>query len=153
MKYNIPEVWEIEIENIVLDLNWTLSVKWEIPKWVRERLDKLKDLWMKILLLTGDQRGTANILSSELWINFKKAKTAEEKWDCMEELDCEKTASIWNARIDIETFKKAKLSIATLQGEWIHPEIIPYVDIIVTHINDALDILIDWDSLSATMRT
>ncbi len=153
MKYNIPEIWEIEIDTIVLDLNGTLSVKWQIIEWVRERIDKLKELWMHILLLTWDQRWTAKNLCSELWIDFKKATTAEMKGECMQRLNCDTTVSIWNARIDIETFKMAKLSIATLQGEWIHTEIILNVDIIVTSINDALDILIDGDSLCATMRT
>jgi len=153
MKYNIPEVWEIEINTGVLDLNGTLSVKWEIVEWVKERLKKLKELWIHILLLTWDQRWTAKDFCSELGIDFKRATTAEMKGVCMQELHCETTASIWNARIDIETFQKAQLSIATLQGEWIHPMIIPHVDIIVTSINDALDILMDWDSLCATMRT
>jgi soluble P-type ATPase len=153
MKYNIPEVWEIEIDTIVLDLNGTLSVNWKIVEWVKERLEKLKSLWMSIILLTWDHRWIAQDMCDELWINFKIAKSAEEKGKHMDNLNCEKTVSIWNARIDIETFKRAKLSITTLQAEWIQVRIIEHVDIIVTSINHALDILIDWNSLCATMRT
>ena len=56
------------------------------------------------------------------------------------------------ARIDIETFKHAKISILTLQSEGIHVDVIPFADIIVPSVIDALDLFIDKDSLIATMK-
>jgi soluble P-type ATPase len=44
------------------------------------------------------------------------------------------------------------LSVATLQAEGIHTGIIPYVDIIVPNINDALDLFADANTMAATMR-
>ena len=66
--------------------------------------------------------------------------------------DVNKTAAIGNARIDIGKFKHAKLSIATLQAEGIHTEILKYVDVIVPTINDALDFFLDEDTFKGTMR-
>jgi len=65
MKYKVPELGEIEINTIVLDLNGTLSVNGKIPNGVKERIQQIKSLGIKVILFTGDQRGTA----SELYKN------------------------------------------------------------------------------------
>ena len=64
----------------------------------------------------------------------------------------EETAAIGNARIDMGTFKQAKVSIATLQAEGIHTEILEHVDIIVPSILDALNFFLDEHTFSSTMR-
>lgn len=153
MTYTIPEVGTIEITTIVLDLNGTLAVKGNIASGVKERLAKIRSLGIHVLLFTGDARGNATALCADLGIECKKAATGAEKEALFLELDVEKTAAIGNARIDIGTFKHAKLSVATLQSEGIHTGILPYVDVIVPSIHDALDLFIDEDTMKATMRT
>lgn len=153
MKYDIPQVGSIEITTIVLDLNGTLSVNGAIPEGVQERLIQLRDLGFAIILFTGDQRGTAAQLCNDLGIELQRASSGEEKEALFLKLDTEHTAAIGNARIDIGTFKHAKLSIATLQAEGIHTDIIEHVDVIVPSITHALDFFIDPDILAATMRT
>lgn len=153
MKYTSNNDQEYEINTIVLDLNGTLSVHGKIPAGIEERLLKLKELGIKVILFTGDQRGTAEELCSKLNIEFKKAKGSVEKEKFFLELDIETTAAIGNARIDIGKFKHAKLSIATLQSEGIHADILRHVDIIVPSINDALDLFIDPNNLGATMKS
>ena len=152
MKYQVPEVGEIEINTIVMDLNGTLSVNGKIPEGVKEKLAKLKALEINVVLFTGDQRGTAADLCKEYGIDFVRTKSGLEKEEAMKKYDSETTAAIGNARIDIGTFKHAKVSIATLQSEGIHSGIINSVDVIVPSINDALDFFIDTDTFSATMR-
>lgn len=152
MIYDIPQVWELDITTIVLDLNGTLAVKWTVVVGVQERIDALKALGFSIILFTGDQRGNARLLCTELGIEYRYASSQEEKEQLFMELDIDRTAAIGNARIDNGTFRHAKLSIATLQAEGIHIGILPYVDIIVPSILDALDLFIDWNSLKATMR-
>lgn len=153
MKYKIPDVGEIEINTIVLDLNGTLAVKGAIPAGVKERIAKLKDLGFELLLFTGDQRGNAQELCNSLGITLKRASNAKEKEDLFLELNYNTTAAIGNARIDSGTFKHAKIAIATLQSEGIHTGILSDVDVIVPSINDALDFFIDPNILAATMRT
>jgi soluble P-type ATPase len=152
MKYNIPEVGELEINTIVLDLNGTLSVMGKIVDGVRERITTLKKLGIKVILFTGDQRGNVADLSNELGIEYRTAASSAEKEKLFFELDPKTTEAIGNARIDIGKFKHAAISIATLQAEGIHTGILPYVDIIVPSINNALDLFIDGDALKATMR-
>ncbi len=152
MVYTIPGVGDMEIRTIVLDLNGTLSVHGNIVEWVPERLKKLRELGFEIVLFTGDQRWNAQELCDELGIGFKKANSLEDKEKYFLEYDPETTVAIGNARIDIGKFRHAKLSIATLQSEWIHTGILEYVDIIVPNICDALDLFLDSDGLIATLR-
>lgn len=152
MRYVTPEIGSLEINTIVLDLNGTLAVKGKIVNGAKERIQNLKKLGFKIILFSGDQRGNIKDICDDLDVEFKKASSQAEKEQFSLELNCEKTAAIGNARIDIGTFKNAKLSIATLQAEGIHTDILDYVDIIVPSINDALDLFIDSDSLIATLR-
>jgi soluble P-type ATPase len=152
MQYTIPYAGTIEINTIVLDLNGTLSVHGRMVEGARERLEKLKKLGFAIVLFSGDQRGNAAVLCDELDIEFRKTETGADKEKYFQELDTAHTAAIGNARIDIGTFKHAKLSIATLQGEGIHAGILEHVDIIVKTINDAFDLFIDSSALIATLR-
>jgi soluble P-type ATPase len=152
MKYSVPEVGEIEITNIILDLNGTLSVNGVIPKGVESKLRELSKVGIKVVLFTGDQRGTAADLCKGIGIDFIKCKNSQEKADAMSSYDKDKTAAIGNARIDIGTFKNAVISVATLQAEGIHTGIIEHVDIIVPSIEDALALFLDKDIFSATMR-
>lgn len=138
MKYSPKGVGEFELNTIVLDLNGTLAVNGRVPDGVKEKINKLKELGFKILLFSGDQRGTALGISQELDIEFKKASTTD--------------VAIGNARIDIGTFKHSKLRIGTLQAEGINVGILPHLDVLVLSINDALDLLINKDSFEATMR-
>jgi len=152
MKYQVTGVGEIEIKTIVLDLNGTLAVKGMIPEGVKERISKLKELGINIILFTGNQRGNAQELCDSIGITFSVAKTGEDKERLFLELDTETTAAIGNARIDNGKFKHAKVSVATLQSEGIHTGILEHVDVIVPTINDALDFFIDPDIFGATMR-
>lgn len=152
MKYDIPEVGIKEINTIVLDLNGTLAIKGKVVEGVKERLDKIKELGINVILFTGDARGNAKEMCKELNIEFKRAGTQKQKEELFLQLDIDTTAAIGNARIDNGKFKHATLSIATLQSEGIHTGILQYVDIVVPSINDALDLFIDGNALKATMR-
>jgi len=152
MKYNPVGVGEIELNTIILDLNGTLAVSGEIVEGCKERIQKLKELGYKIYLFTGDQRGNATLQASKLGIEVKIAKNTEEKATLTNNLDVEKTVAIGNARIDIGTFTPSKLRIGVLQAEGIHCSILPYIDILTPTINNALDLLIDPNIFSATMR-
>jgi len=151
MIYKVPHGEKLEIDTIVLDLNGTLSIRGLIPKGVKSRVKILHERGFKVILLTGDQRGTASKICSYLGIEYKVAQTAAEKEKEMLKLG-KNCAAIGNARIDIGTFKHAKLSILTLQAEGIHVDALKYVQIIVPSILDALDLFIDQNSLCATLR-
>lgn len=144
--------WQIyDLDTMVLDLNGTLQVKWEISEKTENLIQKLKSLWRNIIVLTWDQRWDAHELE-KIWLQVEIAKNGNEKEAYIKSLDTEKCVCIWNARIDIWMFKNAKISIATIQAEGIHTGILEHVDIIIPTIEDALSLFIDWDTFSATMK-
>lgn len=153
MKYQVPEVGKIEIKTIVFDLNGTLQVNKKIPKGVKERLDKLKKAGFKLIFFSGDARRNASSITEELGITFVKTASGKEKEAEFLKFDPETTAAVGNARIDNGKFKHAKLSITTVQAEGIHTGILSHVDVIVPHINDALDFFLDEETFKGTMRT
>lgn len=152
MKYVIPGREDFEIKTIILDLNGTLSVAGVIPNGVKPRLDTLKNLGFRLLFFTGNTRGDADTLAKDLKINWKLAKSAEDKRDLALTLDPETCASIGNGLIDLELTKTVKLGIVTLQAEGAHAQTLLHSDIIVPTINDALDLFIDKQRLIATLR-
>lgn len=140
-----------ELNTILVDLNGTLTVWWIMDKQTPELLNELKSLWYRIILLTGDQRGNGTSFE-DLWLEVIIVKNADEKKQFALTCDIDKMVAIGNARIDIGMFEVAKISIATMQWEWIHVGILPYVDIIVPSFADACRLLIDEDIFAATMK-
>lgn len=152
MIFHIPNGETIEINSIVFDLNGTLSVYGEIKESTKVLLKQLQELEYNLYLISGDVRGNVAKLSSEIGIQHFVAKTREAKGEIIDTLNPETCAAIGNARIDIDTFIKSKIAIATLQSEGIHKDIIEHVDIIVPSIDDALRLFIDTEAFLGTMR-
>ena len=153
MIYHIPQGETIEINTIVLDLNGTLTVKGILSKETAELIQQLQEQGLRLVLISGDIRGTAKDIADKLGMELYLGKTSDEKAEQMQQFTKETTAAIGNARIDIGTFKNAKIAIATLQAEGIHTGILPFVDILVPTINDALRLFLDKKSLEGTLRS
>jgi len=152
MQYDIPGQGNLAIKTIILDLNGTLSVGGVVVDGVKERLDKLQEKGFKVLFFTGNTRNDADDLAASLGIEWRLAKTAQEKHDLALELEPDTCASIGNGLIDLELMKVVKLRIVTLQAEGVHVQTMLNSDIIIPSINDALDLFIDEQRLVATLR-
>jgi soluble P-type ATPase len=152
MLYTIHGRDQLEIQTIILDLNGTLSVGGVVPRGVKERLAGLKDKGFKVLFFTGNTRNDADELAAALDIEWRLAKSAEDKRNLALELNPGTCASIGNGLIDLELMKAVKLRIVTLQAEGVHVQTLLNSDIVVPNINDALDLFIDERRLIATLR-
>jgi soluble P-type ATPase len=152
MRYNIPGQEPFDIDTLILDLNGTLSVGGVIPEGVKQRLDVVQRLGFKAVLFTGNTRNNADELASELGIDWKLAKTTEDKRDLALEIGADTCASIGNGLIDVELTKAVRLGIVTLQAEGVHTQTLLAADIVVPTVNDALELFIGTSRLTATMR-
>lgn len=152
MTYDIPGQGQLEIKTLILDLNGTLSVGGVVPDGVKERLGQLKEKGFRVLFFTGNTRNDADELAGGLGIEWKLAKSAEDKRNLALELEPETCVSIGNGLIDLELMKAVRLRIVTLQAEGVHVQTLLNSDIVVPHINDALDLFIDEQRLVATLR-
>lgn len=152
MILEIPGRGQLEIKTLILDLNGTLSVGGTVPDGVKERLDQIKSIGVKVLFFTGNTRNDADELAEALGVEWKLAKNTNDKRDLAQGLGPDTCASIGNGLIDLELMKTVKLRILTLQAEGVHVQTMLNSDILVPNINDALDLFIDTQRLVATLR-
>lgn len=150
---NVPGWGSIQLENLVLDLNGTLTESGNFISGVVDYLEKLRAQGFKIFVLSGDTRGVLQqtfALSPD--IEAVIAETAEDKKRFVESVGAERAVCVGNGNIDTEMFKIAGLSICTIQAEGATTKAMLHADIVVTHIHHALEILLDPDKLVATLR-
>ncbi len=153
MKLIIPNSKELELITLILDLNGTLTVHGELVVGVEEKIQKLKEKGLELVLFSGNTRGNGVIIADKLGIRFIETSTAEDKLLAVRQFNPKTCVTIGNGNIDTLLFREVALSIVTLQKEGIHKNCLSQVDIIVPSILDALDLLIDESSLIATLRT
>lgn len=153
MTITVPGWGSVELENLVLDLNGTLTESGDFIPGVVDYLKKLKGEGFKIYVLSGDTRRTLpHKFEHSPDIETVVTKTAQEKRTFVESIGAERTACVGNGNIDVEMFRVARLSICTIQAEGATTKAILQADIVVTHIKDAIEILLDPEKLIATLR-
>lgn len=150
----IPGWGDMEIENLVIDLNGTLSIDGEISPEVKERLDTLsKDL--NIYILTADTQGTAEQMVSDLEVTLVKVQeegSTEAKLKFLESIDPSRTIAIGNGNNDRLMLKEAALGILVLGEEGVSVSALKDSDLLVKSITDALDLFLKPKRLMATLR-
>jgi len=151
---DIPGWGSLEFDNLVLDLNGTITESGLFIPGVIDYLEKMNALGIKIYVLSGDTRGTVEETFRNVpGVQAVVTRTAEEKRVFVESLGALSTVCIGNGNIDVEMFKIARISICTIQAEGAATQAVLHADIVVTHINQALDILLDKEKLIATLRS
>ncbi len=150
--YKIPDQPELDLRILLLDLNGTLAIGGKLVDGVSARIEALKQAGYEIYILTGNHRGNANEISQRLGIEYIEAHSSAEKAEVTRRFPTENVVSIGNSRIDIGMFENSKLSIVTIQKDGVHSDVVSSADIVVTNINDALDMLLDPSILAETLR-
>jgi len=149
----VPGWGSVELENLVLDFNGTLTESGDFIPGVVDYLEKLKARGFKIYVLSGDTRGTLKrALPGFSEIDPVVTRTAHEKRAFVESIGAECTVCVGNGNIDVEMFKVAGLSICTIQAEGATIKAMLEADIVVAHIRHAFEILLDPEKLIATLR-
>ena len=149
----VPGWGSVELENLVLDLNGTLSESGDFIPGVVDYLEKLKSQSFKIYILSGDTRGTLkHVFQDSLQIKSVVTRSAREKRAFVESIGAEHTVCVGNGNIDVEMFKVARLSICTIQAEGATTQAMLQADIVVTNIKHAFEILLDPNKLIASLR-
>lgn len=152
--YDIPGKGMIEIRHVVFDYNGTLAVDGRLIEEVQERLAQLKKL-ADVYILTADTYGTVKKECSPLGVevlSFPSERAGEAKKEIVEKLGADRTLCVGNGFNDIEMCKMAALSIAVIEKEGCSGRLLPHVDIVVTSIADALEIILKPNRIKATLR-
>ncbi len=154
MRIEIPGKYPLVINNLILDMNGTLSLDGEIAISVRKRLEQISQ-FLKIYLLTADTFGTAQKEAANLPLEFLKVSETGylDKLEFLRKCGLKNSAAIGNGFNDHLMVKEAALGIAVIGPEGAHPLTLLNADIVVSRIEDGLDLLLYPKRIAATLRT
>lgn len=155
IKLSIPgRNLDLELDNLLLDMNGTLTTDGHLLDGVKEKLEQLKE-HLDLYLLTADTHGTGAAVAAELGIQIFRVSGetgGQDKLDFLHTLGAEYSAAIGNGFNDALMLEHAALSIAVIGEEGCAVQALTKADIVVNDINDALDLLIKPLRFVATLR-
>ena len=144
----------LELKNLVLDLNGTLSVDGILIAGVESRIALLQN-HLKIYLLTSDTLGCGSVIAEGLGIEIFTVggeQGGQDKLDFVNTLGAEETIVIGNGYNDRLVLEHAALSILVIGSEGCCATALQKADIVVKDILDALDLLFKPMRIIATLR-
>jgi soluble P-type ATPase len=144
---------KLEIKNLVLDMNGTLTVDGKLVAGVGARLQRLKNI-LNVHLLTSDTLGCGAVVADELGIPFFKvgSQGGEDKLDFLNTIGAEQTIVIGNGYNDRLIMEHAALSMAVIGAEGCSVLALQKADIAVDSILTALDLVLNPMRIIATLR-
>ena len=150
----IPGRGNYYLEHLVLDLNGTIALNGTVIEGVEDRVLRLSKA-LNIHLVTADTHGNAQkigqLLGVEVRIIDKGAEDAR-KFELIQALGQENTVCIGNGLNDSLMLATSAIGICVMGKEGAASETVINSDIVVNHINDALDLLLNPERLIATLR-
>jgi len=150
----IPGREELQLSHLILDYNGTIALDGDIIESIRPRLAQLAE-HLKIYVITADTHGTAAQKCQGLplqVLTFPTVQVGEIKAQEARKLEGG-VACLGNGFNDIQMSDACDLSICVMGKEGCCGALISHCDVVVTSIEDALDLLIRTDRLRATLRT
>ena len=154
LKIQIPGREELSLSHLILDYNGTIAEDGEIIGSIRPRLAELaKDL--SIYVITADTHGTAAKKCEGLplqVLTFPTTRVGAIKAEEARKLEGG-VITIGNGFNDIQMSDGADLSICVIGREGCCGALLAHCDVVVTSIDDALDLLLKTGRLRATLRT
>ena len=154
MEFSVPGRGNYRLQYLVLDLNGTVALDGEIVEGVEDRLNRLSQL-LTISIVTADTQGSAQRLERKLKVPVHRIEHGSEdaqKLALVQQLGSRRTVSIGNGSNDVSMLRGAALGICILGKEGAAIEAMTSSDLVVSDINDALDLLLKPDRLVATLR-
>lgn len=154
LNIRIPGREELTLHHLILDYNGTIAEDGEIIESIRPRLEALsKDL--SIYVITADTHGTAAQKCAGLPLQVLTFPTTEVGRIKAEEAQKLQggVACIGNGYNDIPMSDVCGLSVCVIGKEGCCGALLSHTDVVVTSIEDALDLLLMPGRLRATLRT
>jgi P-type E1-E2 ATPase len=154
IEITIPGRGSYKFKHLVLDLNGTIALDGEIIEGVEGRLHQLSSS-LSISIVTADTHGSARRLEESLDMRICRIETGKEdaqKLALVQQLGKETTICIGNGSNDVSMLRESALGICVVGGEGASGEAVLNSDLIVSNINDALDLLLKPGRLVATLR-
>ena len=154
LKIQIPGREELTLSHLILDYNGTIAEDGEIIESIRPRLAELSKN-LSIYVITADTHGTAAKKCDGLplqVLTFPTTKVGAIKAEEAQKLSGG-VITIGNGYNDIQMSDVSDLSICVIGKEGCCGALLMHCDVVVTSIDDALDLLLKTGRLRATLRT
>jgi soluble P-type ATPase len=151
---DVPGRGQIQLSHLVLDLNGTLAVDGRVPESVARRLRALSER-LHLHVVTADTFGTAaglEGLGARVHV-LPPGDHVEAKAAFVRALGAATAAAIGNGSNDVLMLREAALGVAVVGREGAAGAVVGAAEIVVTRIQDALDLLLMPTRLIATLRT
>jgi soluble P-type ATPase len=154
LNIQIPGRELLTLNHLVLDYNGTIAEDGNIIEGIRPRLAELsKEL--SIYVITADTHGTAAKKCEGMplqVLTFPTTEVGKIKAEEVTKLEGG-VITIGNGFNDIQMSDAADLSICVIGKEGCCGALLAHSDVVVTSIEDALDLLLKTGRLRATLRT
>jgi soluble P-type ATPase len=154
IKVSIPGVGTWSLTTLVLDVNGTLAKDGLIPDKVIKKLNKLTKK-LNLYFMTADTFGKIEAQKEKLpgqIIKISSFNEAEQKREFVEKVGSETVVAIGNGQNDSLMLATAKLGIAVIGPEGCALKSLLNSDIVVSSIEDAIELLITPKRIIATLR-
>lgn len=151
----IPGYGEISITNLILDYNGTIAKDGLLIDGLDEKINKLAALDVNVYIITADTNGTALTQCNHINANVlvvQKDRVAQDKLELVQKLGVENCFAVGNGRNDYLMLEASKLGVCVISSEGLYANNFEVSDIVVSDINDALDLLLFPNRLIATLR-
>ncbi|HUA47979.1 MAG TPA: hypothetical protein VMA77_22265 [Solirubrobacteraceae bacterium] len=147
----IPGRDELRLEHLLLDVNGTLTSRGVLIDGVEPRIESLREL-LDIQLVSADTFGTLDDIADRLRVGSVRAGSGEDKLRVLTEWGHDRSAVIGNGANDVLVLEAAAVGFAVLGPEGASAAALRSADVVCASAADALDLLIDPQALSATLR-
>jgi len=154
LNVSIPGYKDLKIENAVFDFNGTIATGGKLSNAFKTRMPEIKEK-LNVYILTSDTFGTVAAQCDGLGINIivlDGDNACALKGDFVRQLGASHTVCIGNGNNDIDMFRECALAILIMGEEGCSAKALPFADIVVKNIEDALSLLTDPTRIIATLR-
>jgi P-type E1-E2 ATPase len=155
IKIDIPGWRQLELAVLVLDVNGTLALDGYLLPGVEDRLQILRSQ-LDVYLLSADTYGELGRTAKRLGVSATRLRAGEDesgqKTSFVKKLRTDAVVAIGNGMNDVGMLAEAALGIAVLEHEGIALQALLASDIVVSSIDDALDLLLHPKRLLASLR-
>ena len=143
-----------EIDNIVFDLNGTLTLDGRIHPKTKDKINLLAKR-TRIYVMTADTRGDSRQVLGKVKaeiVLIEGGDTGKAKIDFVRKIGPKRTAAVGNGYNDRLMIREASLGICILGREGASAETLRNADVVFPSILDALDFLLKPLRQKATLR-
>lgn len=151
VRISVPGAGTLELEHVIMDLNGTLTNRGALIADARPRILRLS-AQAQIHFVSADTFGTLGDLARSLQIDPVRVSTGHEKLRYLNELGANRCAVVGNGANDMLALTEAALGIVVIGPEGASARALQAADCVCTDIVTALDLLLEPQALSATLR-